>query len=137
MPNPVDVGTGTTVTFGTSGFSAFVTAYNGPNFIRDEADTTHMATTGGKTNIPGDLYDIGEMSMDIYYDPSLTIPMFAANAPETITLTFPIPSGLSTGATVSFSGWMKSHSAAVALEDTMKASVVIRGTGNVTITPAA
>lgn len=137
MPNPTDVGTGTSVVFATSGFNAYITGVSGPGSSRESIETTHLGTTGGKTFIPGDLYDGGEVSLDVMFDPSLTIPMFAGQQPETITITFPVPSTLSAGATWSFAGFITDHSPTIPLEDKMTASITIKVTGNITQTPAA
>jgi hypothetical protein len=137
MPNPVDIGTGASVTFGTSGFNAYVSNISGPNASRDPIETTHLLTTGGKTFIPGDLYDPGEITLDIMFDPSLTVPMFAQEVLETITITYPVPAGLSTGATWACSGFVTGHSPTAPLEDKMTASLTIKLSGNITKTAAA
>lgn len=137
MPNPVDVGTGTSLVFGTSGFNAYITNVSGPGITREAIETTHLGTTGGKTFIPGDLYDGGELTLDVMHDPSITVPMLAGNQPETITITYPTPAGMSSGATWSFSGFMTNYEPTAPLEDKMTATVTIKLTGNLTQTPAA
>lgn len=137
MPNPIDVGTGTQIAFGTSGFAPYILDVNPPSMSRDPVDTTHMQTTGGKTFRPGDLYDGGQVTFQIGFDPSMSPPMLAAEQPEQITITFPTPSGMSSGATWVFSAFMVEFSPAVPLEDKMTASVTLKVTGSVAITAAA
>ncbi len=137
MPNPIDVGTGTTISFGTSGFNAYILEEGGPGLSRVSVETTHMGTTGGKTFRPGDLYDGGELSLTVAFDPSISPPMLAGEQPETITVTWPIPAALTTGAIWSFSGFMTAYNPTAPIEDKMTATVTIKITGNVSLTPAA
>lgn len=137
MPNPVDVGTGASISFGTSGFSAYITEISGPGLTRDPVETTHLGTTGGKTFRPGDLYDGGEVTLSVMHDPSITPPMTSNQQAETITITCPIPSGLTTGATWVFSGFMTNYNPTLPLEDKMTASVTIKVTGSLAITAAS
>ncbi len=137
MPNPIDVGTGLTIAFGTSGFSAYLLDFGGPKISRAVVDTTHYATTGGRTFRPGDLYDGGELSLEFAFDADLTPPMFSAQQPETITITMPLPSGKTTPATWSFSAFMSDYEPKMPLEDKMTATATLKISGSITITPSA
>lgn len=137
MPNPIDVGTGTSLVFGTSGFAAYVLNVQGPGIERAVVETTHMQTTGGKTFRPGDLYDGGELNLDVAHDPSISPPMLNQEQPETITVTWPVPYGLTNGATWVFTGFMTSYNPTAPLEDKMTASVTIKITGSLAITAAS
>lgn len=132
MPNPIDVGTGLSIAFGTSGFSAYILDVGGPNVSRVAVDTTHYGTTGGKTFRPGDLYDGGEVTLQLAFDPSLSPPIFNAEQPETVTITYPTPAGQSTGATWSFSAFMTEYAPATPLEDKMVVAVTLKVTGSIT-----
>ena len=135
MPNPIDVGTGTTIVFQTSGFNAFILGVDGPDQSRESIDTTHLGTTSAKTYRPGDLIDNGELSLDLAFDPDLTIPI--SSAVETIVITFPVPAGKTTGAQWSFSGFVTGHSPSVALEDKMTSKLTVKITGAITPTASA
>jgi hypothetical protein len=135
MPNPIDVGTGTSIAFQTTGFAAFIMGVDGPDQSRESIDTTHLGTTGSKTFRPGDLVDNGELSLDIAFDPDLTIPIAAAV--ETVVITFPVPAGKTTGAQWSFSAFCTGHSAAIPLEEKMTAKMTLKITGAITKTPSA
>ena len=50
-------GHGTTVTFGTSGFSANLLAVNSFNVTRAEVPNTHMGTSNAMAYLPAALYD--------------------------------------------------------------------------------
>lgn len=130
----VDIGTGTTITFGTSGFTAQVLAVRGPNPARGSVDTTHMGSTaatadqqGGRTHIPTKLADMGEIELDIHFNPD-TWPPVRGNA-ETVRLTYPIPSGLSSGAYIEGSGFILSFDSVVPLEDKITGTLRVKCSG--------
>lgn len=130
----VDIGTGTTVSFATSLFSAQVLAVRGPNLTRGSVDTTHMGSTlpsstelGGRTHIPVKLPDMGELELDIHFNPDTWPPI--RGAAEVIRLTFPIPSGLSNGAYIQGSGFVISFDSAVPLEDKMTGTLRVKCSG--------
>lgn len=127
-----DGGYGVTITFGTSSFTAQV--ISDPQFSGQERtaiETTHHAVTNGwRTFIPGDLKDPGGITFDINFDPDAQPPITAA--PETITLTFPVPSGSSNGATLACSGFVTAWEAGTPIDDRMTASITIKFTGEPT-----
>jgi len=119
-----DVGTGTTITFA-SGFFAEITNVAGPNMTRGNIDTSHMGTTGGKTFKPTDLYDLGEVTVDLAFIPGTTPPI--DDAAETVTITWP------DGSTWAFSGFMTGASPTAPLEDKMTLSATLKASGDITI----
>jgi len=130
MPiTPDDVGTATTVVFATSAFEAHITGANWSGIKRDPIDTTHFGTTSARTFIPGDLYDAGELQLDLAFDPKETPPY--GGAVETVTVTFP------DGSTWAASGFMTDFGNTVQVEEKMTASATIKFTGPITITAAA
>ena len=72
IPNAAD-GHGTTLTF--SGLVANMISIDGPSFSREQIDTTHLGTTVTKTSTPADLFDAGEISVEIEFDPSYIVPI--------------------------------------------------------------
>ena len=130
-----DVGTGTSITFGTSGFSARVASIDGPGFSRTSVETTHLSTTGNRTHMPGDLVERGELTLSVHHDPSLTPPI--RQAAETVTITFPVPSGLTNPATCVFTAMCIGYSASIAIDELMTASMTLKGSGAPTITAAS
>ena len=130
MASPAhDIATGITIVFGTSGCSAEILDVNPPSLSRESVEVTHQGTTGGKDFIPADLYDAGECSFDVHFNPDTAPPI--DEAAETITITFP------SGATWAFSGFLTGYEPKAPLEDKMTATVTIKVTGEITITPAA
>lgn len=127
-----DQGYGATVTF-SSGFMAQVLNASWDGLERGEIDTTHMTSTNGwMTFIPSDLKNPGELTVELLFNPSTAPPI--TGAAETITVTFPIPSGGSTAATWACSGFMKSLSPSVPHDDRMLATAVLKFSGEPTFT---
>lgn len=95
-----DTGNGSTFAFGTSGFSAAIMSIKTGTIKRPRINTSHLGTTTttGETYVPGDLCDHDELELEVQYDPNTQPPYNGAVEP--VTLTFPIPSGLSNGATL-------------------------------------
>ena len=94
----MDVGIGTTIAFATSAFTANITNVDSGDITRNVVDKTHLGTTGSREKMPGDLVDEGDVTFQFQFDPDAQPPIAAAA--ETITITFPIPAGKSTGATL-------------------------------------
>lgn len=103
-----DVPHGTTITFGTSSFTAQITSIQSDGESRPVVDITHYGITGNRRKMPGNLTDPGTISMTVLYDPNTQPPI--AGAVETITITFPVPSGGSTGATLAGTGFVSEWS---------------------------
>ncbi|NBQ49116.1 MAG: hypothetical protein EBY40_00200 [Marivivens sp.] len=130
---PVDNGTGTTITFGTSGFTASVTSITPVSGAeRPSIDTTHLGTTTARTSIPGDLIDWGTCEIAFQFDPDNRPPI--DQAAETITVTFPLSSGGSTAANLAGSGYMTGYGNEVPLEELMTAEATIKWSGDLTFT---
>lgn len=116
-----DTGLGTAITFAT-GFLARVLSLEISGIERAELESTTMATTaGGKTFLPGDLYDAGEMTVEMQFDTDAAPPITAAA--ETITITWP------DAETWACSGFLKSFAINATPEEIMTATAVIKFTG--------
>lgn len=121
----VDEGQGTTITFGTSGFSANVTNIDWTGVSRESIGNSHLGTTTAKTFQPGDLYDPGEVTLTIYHDPATTPPISAAA--ETITITYPDAN------TRSASGFVTNWDpGSVTTDEMMESSITVKFTGAIT-----
>jgi len=123
----MDVGTGTTIAFATSSFTAELLALNGNDITRADIDVSHMGSTAYMEYQPGALVDGGSIDIEIGFDPDVQPPVSAAA--ETITITFPVASGNSSGATFVFTGYVNTWSFAVPLEDRMTATATIKVDG--------
>jgi hypothetical protein len=118
-----DTGTGTTIAFGTSSFSAEITSISSGGISRESYDTSHMGTTGSMTKAPKKLVDQGTVDLEFKFDPDAQPPI--SGPTETVTITFPIPSGDSAGATLIGSGFITNFEWGAELEEEMTASATL------------
>jgi hypothetical protein len=125
----VDVGTGTTVAFGTATtFSPKLRSIKLGAETVSVIDISHMGTTAYREKMHGDLKEPLTVTLEADYNPSLTVPL--GNVAETVTITLPIPAGGSSGATIVGTAFLSSASDAdVPLEDKMTATYVIQFDG--------
>ena len=137
MASPaVDSTVGTTIAFGTTSFSAQVTAIDWTGVERPSLNTSHFGTTAvqsgdwnNATFVLGKIVDGGEITLTLHYNPD-TAPPFGA-VPETITIT------TKSGATLVFSGGLVGGGVSMPLDGIMEQTVVIKVCGPVTRTAAS
>lgn len=135
MADTGDMGFGITVTFSSS-FVALLRAVRRRGMTREPIDTTHATTTNGwMTFIPSDLKDPGEVEFDLLFKPDTTPPI--TGSAETITITFPVPSGLSNGATWANTGFLTSFECEAPYDGLMTATAVCKFSAAPTITAAS
>jgi len=102
-----------------------------------DIDTSHIGTSGDNmTFIPADLVDGGTYDFDVMYDPDDDVDALVGVS-QTITVTYPVPSGKSNGATVAFTGYINSWSQELPLDDKMTASISIKVATDPTHTAAS
>ena len=118
------VGTGTCINFHQD-FLAEVLSIDGPNLARESIETSHLCTTGAKTFMPGTLYDPGELTIEMAYNPATPPPI--DEPPEEFTITFP------GGTVMTGTGFMTGFEPSIPLEDKMTASVTLKLTGSILI----
>lgn len=135
----VDVSTGLTLTFGTTGFSMQITSVNWTGANREPKATSHMGTaapsageTGNMTFIPGDLSDPGELQFTGHFKTNEQPPL--DSAAETVTLAWPLASGDATNATLAGTGFLTSFEVTADLDEVMEASGSLKFSGNLTWT---
>lgn len=125
----INVGTGTAISFGTSGFTAHILDINPPNASRESIQTSHMGTIKDHTFTPADLVDWGELGFDIVFDPdSANVPPVYGDSEE-VTITFPD----SAANTWVFSAFVTGFEPTVPLEDRATGTVTCKVTGAVTL----
>jgi len=137
-----DVGTGTTVVFGTSGFTSLITNVSWSGISREALDTSNMATaapTGDNfanmTYIPSALADPGTLELELLFDPDQAPPIDAVT--ETITVSYPLVVGDSTPSKWECSGFVTDFSSDAPHDGVMTASMSVKLTGNIDPTAAA
>lgn len=133
------IGTGATLTLGTYTYSVDITNVSQGAETIPVIDTTHLGTTGSRTKIVGKIIDHGSVDFDSHVDSALLDSMKTALAggSQTCTITFPVKTGNTTGATASGSGALTSHNYTIPLEDKMVANFTLTWLGAVTYTDGA
>ena len=84
-----------------------------------------MLTTGGRTFMPGDLYDPGEMTVEMHFANNVMPPVEIGDVAETVTVTFP------DSATWTASGFMTGFEFNDPLEDKMTATATLKFTDEI------
>lgn len=131
----VDQGYGTTLTAGTSSWSAQLTSISISGISRAALDTTHMGSGasgtdhGNATFIPSDIVDAGSIEVEGFFNSGTEPPIDAAA--EQWTITFPDTS------TWVCSGFMTDFAANVPFDEKMTFSATIKLTGACNITNSA
>jgi hypothetical protein len=130
-----DEGRGATLTLGTSTWdsTALITSITPDAITRAALDTTHLTTTNYRTFIPEDLADPGGFTIEFHHDGDAEPPFL--NVPETITITYPLQSGWSTGAQIQASGFCTEYTpGAASVGELLKGTAKFKFTGTITWT---
>lgn len=119
-----DLGNGTAIAFDT-GFLALITDISWSGIEREAVDSSTLATSGGKTFMPSDVYDAGELSVEMQFATDEAPPITGAE--EAITITFP------DAETWACNGFLTGYEISdITNESIMKASATIKFTGDIT-----
>lgn len=130
-----DIGTGWTLTMGTSDYGAEITQLDADGKEVPVIDISHMGTTGSRVKMVGDLVDEGSINVSIHFDSSTMDELEAAfGVSQTMTLTAPLSTGGSTAGTIAGTGAMTKHNWTAPLEDKMVGNYTITWLGAVTMT---
>lgn len=88
-PKP-DTGHGASVTFGTTSWAGKLKRIP-TNLERDRppVDITHMATSGDREVMAGDLDTLGPITLDVLFEAGRGLPS-TTSTPETVTITYPL-----------------------------------------------
>ena len=91
MADPVS-GHGATISFGgdNSAFAGCYTTIGGHERTVEILDTTCLNTTPSRTKTSGDVIDEGGMELELFFDPTVALPILGVA--EEVTLTYPISS---------------------------------------------
>jgi len=135
----VDIGTGSSFVFGTVAVALTFTSIEASGVTRESIDVSDLSITGAKTFIPAKLYDAGELTFEGLLDPDLgdALVTKVGAVAETLTVTFPVPSGLTNGATFASSGFMTSFEWGAPMEEEMTFSMTLKLTAAITWTDAS
>ena len=109
---------------------AYCRNIDGPSADINDVDTTTLDSTGGFRTFIAGLIDGGEVTTELMYDPTVEShktlgTRFKARTLHTWTITDP-----TTAAGSAFSGYIKSMSRAIPLDDVVTCSVTFKVSGN-------
>jgi len=99
-----DTGNGSTLVFADSGFVANYQRLGGIEQEVPEVPDSQLLTEDFETRRPGDLITPGDLEAELQYDADNPPPLRTV---ELATLTYPVPEGLSNGATLAGTGWIQ------------------------------
>lgn len=129
--NPVGlVVTGTTIVFTTSSFAAKIISATQKDMKRKSISTTNFSSIVAESFIPGKLYDPGTLEMDFIFEPDVQPPI--AGVAETCTVTFPVPTGKASGASMAGSCFNESWQWSGQVEDKYMAKASFKFSGALT-----
>ena len=95
---------------------------------------TFLILYAARLAIPGDLYEPGELTFDIQFDPDKNYEVDIARVPETVTVSFALATGQSTKSSWAGSGYIKSISWDAPMEGLMTGQLVVKWSGGITTT---
>jgi len=121
-------GYGTTITFGTSGFSANLISVDGPGLERGSIDITHMGTSNAMAYIAQALYDVGEISVTFEFNGADSPPI--SGATETITIDW---AGATGSGSWSFSAFCTGYRPGASIGERMQATMTLKATGALSV----
>lgn len=135
----VDLGTGTTMTFGTSGFSSELLSINWTGISREVVDTTPLSITPAAAGTIGNrrykaahAVDPGTLECEFHFNPNDRPPV--GEPEELITVQFPLVEGDLTAARWQAQGTMISYEiSGIQLDTKMVARSSIKLTGAISL----
>lgn len=119
-----------TITFST-GFFAKILSLAWSGIERGAVDTSHLGTTTARTFIPTNLYDAGELEVELIFEAETTPPITGAAETVTVTVASDGAGGTSTWAA---SGFLTGFEFTGTLEEMMTATARIKFSGAITVT---
>lgn len=125
-------GAGSTIALAVGTFTANVEAINWDGIERGSIETTHLGTTTAKEFIEADLFDPGELSLDIQFKSNEKPPIDAAASTLTLTVR---TAGLGDGTTWAATAFMTGFSfGPLTQDDKMTGSATFKVSGDITVT---
>ena len=130
-----DIGQGTFVTFGGivgSGTAAYkVNSVSLSGLTRDVVDASHLLTTGGKVFLASEMYDPGELTLEIHHDPSLNPLSILTNVATNQVCTIAFANGGSSTLVWSAYALASSFEASAPKDDLMTGTLTLKLTGSI------
>ena len=132
-----DIGQGTYVTFGSIVGNAAthykVNSVSLGGVSRDVVDASHLLTTGGKEFMASEVYDPGELTLEIHHDPSLNPINLLTNVSTAQACVITFANGGSATTQWSAYGLASAFEASAPKDDMMTGTLTIKLSGNLKV----
>ena len=119
---------GTTITFSSSFFAAIILDVDWSGISRELFDITNTETSSARDRMVHEIYDAGELTVEMQFDPTVIAPITGAF--ETVTINW---GGLGTGNKWAAEGAMSGFSITASLDAVITASGTIGFKGAITV----
>jgi len=128
----VDIGQGTTLKVGTAATTQFkITNINWSGIERAVVDASHMATVGGKSFVASEIYDPGELGVEVLFDPSVSPFGLLTNVTTSQAIEVRFANGGTTTSLWSAFGYVSGFEAGSPVEDMQTGTLTIKLSGSV------
>ena len=128
----VDIGQGTTLKVGTNATTQWqITNINWSGIERAVTDASHMATSGGKSFVASEIYDPGELGVEVLFDPSVSPFGLLTNVATNQAIEVRFANGGTSTALWSAFGYVSGFEAGSPVEDMQTGTLTIKLSGSV------
>jgi hypothetical protein len=128
----VDIGQGTTLKVGTNATTQWqITNINWSGIERAVVDASHMATSGGKPFVASEIYDPGELGVEVLFDPSVSPFGLLTNVTTSQAIEVRFANGGASTALWSAFGYVSGFEAGSQVEDMQTGTLTIKLSGSV------
>jgi hypothetical protein len=128
-----DIADGATVSFGSVFSSLNLASISHSGVSRNTVDASHLGTARGKDFLASSMYDPGEMSCEVHFDPSLrtTIVNAMTNDSTAQALSITYPNGGTATYVWSAYGYLTGFEVTATKEELMTATATVKLSGNI------
>lgn len=135
MPTIALEGTGASIAFASSTFTADLISLTLPERAREVIETTHLGTLVSKTFKPAKLQNPGTISCEFDHVPEAQ--NLVLNSIEQITINYPLQAGQTSPTRLVFQGFVTQMGGEeMKVDSRMTTKVTIQVSGDITVTPA-
>lgn len=135
MPTIALEGTGASISFASSTFTADLISLTLPERAREVIDTTHLGTLVSKTFKPAKLQNPGTISAEFDHNPEAQ--NLVGNPIEQITINYPLQSGQTTPTRLVFQGFVSQMGGEeMKVDSRMTTKVTIQVSGDISVVAA-
>ena len=129
-----DIADGATVSFGSVFSSLKLASISHSGLSRNTVDASHLATSGGKEFLASSMYDPGELSCEVHFDPSLKTTIVGAmtndGTAQALTITYPNGAAAAISAWSAY-GYLTGFDITASKEELMTATATVKLSGSI------